>query len=78
MVGHDADLTSAVWHKSSFSNTGGNCVEVARNLTGIVAVRDSKVPDAPALVLTPAQWRTFLLGVREGRHDHAAPARPVP
>jgi hypothetical protein len=30
------------WRKSSYSGNGGNCVEVASNLTGIVAVRDSK------------------------------------
>lgn len=41
----DIDLSRAVWHKSTFSNgNGGNCVEVARNLPDIVAVRDSKDP----------------------------------
>ena len=39
----DVDLSRADWHKSTCSNgNGGNCVEVARNLPGIVAVRDSK------------------------------------
>ncbi len=37
------DLTGATWRKSSYSSAnGGNCVEVARNLPGAVAVRDSK------------------------------------
>jgi hypothetical protein len=59
------DLTKADWHKSSHSsNTGGNCVEVARNLPGVVAVRDSKNPDGPALTLTPDAWRALLRAVR--------------
>ncbi len=52
-----ADLTQAVWRKSTFSNgSGGNCVEVAANLPGIVAVRDSKDPDGPKLIFTPGEW----------------------
>jgi hypothetical protein len=61
------DLTNAQWRKSSFSGgNGGNCVEVARNLPGTVAVRDSKDREGPALVFTPQQWRAFLDGVRTG------------
>ena len=55
----DTDLSGAIWRKSARSNNGGNCVEVARNLPGIVAVRDSKAPDGPALVFTPADWEAF-------------------
>lgn len=55
-----AALTEAVWVKSSRSGgNGGQCVEVARNLPGIVAVRDSKDPDGPALVLTPDAFAAF-------------------
>jgi hypothetical protein len=54
------DLNRADWRKSSYSGTnGGACVEVARNLPGVVAVRDSKDPDGPALVFTPADWAAF-------------------
>jgi Domain of unknown function (DUF397) len=61
------DLTNAQWRKSSFSGgNGGGCVEVARNLPSIVAVRDSKDREGPALVFTPQQWRAFLDGVRTG------------
>jgi hypothetical protein len=60
-----ADVTRAVWRKSSYSSgNGGQCVEVARNLPNIVAVRDSKNPEGPALVFTPQEWRAFLNGVR--------------
>lgn len=61
------DLTGAAWRKSSYSgNNGGNCVEVARNLPGVVAVRDSKDPEGPALLLTPAAWRAFTASVKGG------------
>ena len=60
-----ADVTRAVWRKSSYSSgNGGACVEVARNLPDLVAVRDSKNPEGPALVFTPQEWRAFLNGVR--------------
>jgi Domain of unknown function (DUF397) len=42
----------------------GNCVEVARNLPGLIAVRDSKSPDAPSLLVSPETWRAFLLALR--------------
>ena len=53
------DLTGAEWRKSSSSSNNGDCVEVARNLPGIVAVRDSKNPDGPALVFTADRWQAF-------------------
>lgn len=65
-----ADLTGAVWHKSTRSGgNGGDCVEVAGNLPGIVALRDSKDPAGGALVFTRAEWRVFLSGVRAGDFD---------
>jgi hypothetical protein len=39
-------------------------VEVARNLPGIVAVRDSKDPDGAALIFTPADWEAFTAGLK--------------
>jgi hypothetical protein len=54
------ELERADWRKSTLSSSnGGNCVEVARNLPGVVAVRDSKDPDGPALAFTPADWEAF-------------------
>ena len=58
------DLTRAEWRKSSYSSQSGNCVEVARNLSGLVAVRDSKEPDGATLVVSPETWRVFLKGMR--------------
>jgi ABC-type amino acid transport substrate-binding protein len=66
------DLSHAEWRKASYSTgNGGNCVEVARNLPGAVAVRDSKDPDGPALVFAPTPWRAFVDGVKSGRFDLA-------
>jgi len=63
-----SDLSRAEWRKSTFS-ANGSCVEVARNLPGIIAVRDSKDPDGPALVFTLAEWDAFAAGVRAGEFD---------
>ena len=65
-----ADLTGAVWHKSTRSGgNGGDCVEVARNLPGIVAIRDTKDPGGPALIFGHTEWDAFLAGVRDGEFD---------
>jgi len=64
----------ATWRKASKSNSnsnGGACVEVARDLPGVVAVRDSKNPDGPRLVLSPAGWQSFTGKVKAGRFDVA-------
>jgi hypothetical protein len=64
------DMTSAEWRKSRRSgNNGGNCVEVARNLPHVVAVRDSKNPDGPKLVISSTAWRELTASVRAGCHD---------
>lgn len=61
------DVSRAQWRKSSYSSgNGGNCVEVARNLPGLVAVRDSKDPSGPALAFTPGEWQDFAAAVKAG------------
>jgi Domain of unknown function (DUF397) len=66
------DLTGAEWRKSSWSSgNGGTCVEVARNLPGAVAVRDSKDPDGPMLAFTPDEWVAFTAGIKTGQFDLA-------
>lgn len=68
----EIDLSRAKWHKSSFSSQDGNCVEVARNVPGLVAVRDSKDPGGTTLIFPSAAWQTFLLapvGVRSAGRD---------
>jgi hypothetical protein len=58
------DLSRAEWHKSSYSSQDGNCVEVATNMSGTVAVRDSKHPEGPRLLIPAAEWRVFVRGLK--------------
>ncbi|WP_026184252.1 DUF397 domain-containing protein [Salinispora vitiensis] len=60
------DLTGAAWRKSTRSNNGGDCVEVADNLSGVVGLRDSKDPAGPALRFAPDAWAAFVAGVKNG------------
>lgn len=57
------DLSRAEWRKSSHSSQSGNCVEVARNLPGLVAVRDSKQAGLAKLVVSQEAWRAFIENV---------------
>jgi hypothetical protein len=63
------DLNRAQWHKSSHSGGNGSCIEVARNLPGAVAVRDSKNQAGPKLVFRPEQWRRFATHIKAGKFN---------
>ncbi|OKI05151.1 DUF397 domain-containing protein [Streptomyces sp. CB02923] len=55
------ELSTARWRKSSYSNAnGGNCVEIADNIPGLVPVRDSKTPHGPILTFPTASWAEFV------------------
>ncbi|MFI6154445.1 Scr1 family TA system antitoxin-like transcriptional regulator [Kitasatospora sp. NPDC051170] len=54
------------WMKSSYSNGGGQCIEVAPGLPGILPVRDSKDPDGPQLAFGEAAWKSFIASVKSG------------
>ncbi len=63
-------LPDVVWHKSHLSNPSGNCVEMAVLPDRQIAVRNSRFPDGPVLVYTPAEIEALLLGVQAGDFDH--------
>ncbi|MEV5774531.1 DUF397 domain-containing protein [Streptomyces antimycoticus] len=62
-------MSTPNWHKSSFSDAGGNnCIEIAIDSVGI-AVRESFEPDT--IVTTDRiTLRDFIRGVKGGRLDH--------
>ncbi|MFD8983945.1 DUF397 domain-containing protein [Streptomyces sp. NPDC059564] len=57
------------WFTSSYSDNGGQCVEVAVNLVaprGVVPVRDSKVQNGPVLSVPAGAFASFVDGVKGG------------
>jgi Domain of unknown function (DUF397) len=64
------DLSHAQWRKATRSTSGnGGCVEVADNLPGVTAIRDSKRPEDGAHVVDRAAFAVFLADVKAGRYD---------
>lgn len=72
MASNRIDLSDALWAKSSYSNgSGGDCVEVADGIPGLVPVRDSKVSrdgdgNGPVLLLTARAWAPFVTALSRG------------
>ena len=62
---HASDL-SVQWRKSSFSDNGGNCVELGEGIPGVAPVRDSKDPSGPALVFGADAFTAFVQAVKAG------------
>lgn len=65
-----ASSLDARWIKSRHSNAEGNCVELAVLTGGGIAVRNSRDPEGPALVYTPAEVAAFVAGAKDGEFDH--------
>lgn len=61
-----ADTLSG-WRKSSYSGTEANsCLEVVDGYPSGVPIRDSKIPNGPALVVSAADWSSFVTAVKDG------------
>jgi hypothetical protein len=61
-------LRGLAWRKAKRSVANGACVELA-SFNGMIAMRDSKDPDGPVLVYTPAELSAFLHGAKAGEFD---------
>lgn len=65
------DLPHVSWQKSRRSNPSGNCVELAVLPGGAqIAMRNSRDPEGPALIYTPAEIAAFVQGAKDGDFDH--------
>ena len=60
------DLSRAEWRKSGYSSQSGNCVEVAINMPGTVAIRDSKDTQGPILVIGHDDWQALTRQIKGG------------
>ncbi|HEY8458178.1 MAG TPA: DUF397 domain-containing protein [Actinopolymorphaceae bacterium] len=64
------DLSQAQWRKASMSTANNAaCVEVATNLPGVTAVRDSVHPERGAHVVDRRAFAEFLSDVKAGSYD---------
>ncbi|MCF6523828.1 DUF397 domain-containing protein [Streptomyces sp. JJ36] len=67
MGSHDLYAVSMrlTWRKSSHSGgDGGDCLEVADGVRGVVPVRDSKSPGGPVLAIGASAWAAFVGAVK--------------
>ncbi|MFJ1975485.1 DUF397 domain-containing protein [Streptomyces sp. NPDC087903] len=61
-----AALSGARWRKSSYSGGANDCVEIAapRSTTETKrAIRDSKDPQGPVLIVTVSAFAAFIRGI---------------
>lgn len=61
-----------VWRKSTFSDGGGSCVEIAKLPSGNTLVRNSNHPDAGTVEFTPAEMTAWVKGCAAGEFDDLA------
>lgn len=64
-------MTYVNWRKSTYSYPMSNCVEAGTD-QGLIAVRDSRHPDGPAIEVSPRAWIEFTERVKR------AASSPVP
>jgi hypothetical protein len=67
----NAEQLTVSWRKSTYSTNGGDCVEIGPGQPRVVAVRDSKDPQGPALEFTPEAWSSFVAAAQAGRFSVA-------
>jgi hypothetical protein len=64
---NDASTPGFAWTKSTYSDGGNNCVEVAHGaVPAALPVRDSKSSAGPAVVFSAAPWGAFVNALKRG------------
>ncbi|MEV5781892.1 DUF397 domain-containing protein [Streptomyces sp. NPDC051639] len=67
---------ASAWFTSSYSNgAGGECVECARGVDGVL-VRDSKDAGGPVVTFRSRPWRAFTEGIEGVEGDRRSVVRP--
>lgn len=69
----------AAWRKARRSGAeNGGCVEVLWGLPGLAGIRDSRLPDDGAHLVSTAAFAAFLADVKVGAYDmKPRPAQPT-
>ena len=62
-------MNDGTWRKATKSAHNGGCVEVRRNESGGVDVRDSKDRSKAPHSYTANEWDAFIDGARNGEFD---------
>lgn len=58
------DLSGVTWRKATKSGeNGGACVEIA-SVSGALAIRDSKDPDGPKVIISHGEFRRFAAALK--------------
>jgi Domain of unknown function (DUF397) len=58
--------STLIWHKSSASADGGNCVQITRSESSVL-VRDSADQSGALLTFSPTKWRGFIRRIKYGK-----------
>jgi hypothetical protein len=61
----ELDLSGADWQSGS---QGVGDVQIAF-VEGFIAMRNSRRPESPSLIFSPAEWRAFVIKARDGEFD---------
>ncbi len=64
-----SQLSPVRWRKAAASNPSGNCVEMALLPDQLIAMRNSRDPQGPALIYTRDEIAALLAGARAGDFD---------
>jgi predicted secreted Zn-dependent protease len=62
----NASEVAVDWETSTYSGNNGNCVQ-AGAYGSAIAIRDSKNPTGPALVVSADAWSDLIAGIKSGR-----------